>query len=72
MVVNFLHGNGMNYSIVATIIISKKFVNIGNKSCLFVCYKEQIDIELWMVEAVATLNASFSRMVEGKIRGKIW
>jgi hypothetical protein len=29
---------------------------MGRKSCLFVCYGEQICIELWMVEGVAALK----------------
>ncbi len=46
---------------------------MGRKSCLFVCYVEQIDVELWMAKEVAALNGGFhSRMVENMIRSKIW
>ncbi len=72
MVVNFLHANGENYFIVATIIVSRKFVSMGRKSCLFVCYGEQICTKLWMVEGATALNGGLrSRMVEGKIRSRI-
>ncbi len=71
--VNFLHINDINYFLlVATITISRKLVSMGKKSCLFVYYVELIDIELWMVEEVATLNDGLeSRMVERKIRRRI-
>ncbi len=70
MAVNFLHANGGNYSVAAIITISRKFVSIGRKSCLFVCYEEQIS-KLWMVEGAAALNGSLhNRMVDGKIRGE--
>jgi hypothetical protein len=70
--VNFLHANGGNYFVVATIIVSRKFVSMGRKSCLFVCYGEQICTELWMVEGAMTLNGGLChRIVEGKIRSRI-
>jgi hypothetical protein len=72
MAANFLHANNRNYFVVATIIVSRKFISMDRKSCLLMCYEEQIDIELWMVEGAATLNGSLhSRTVEGKIR-RIW
>jgi hypothetical protein len=71
MAVNFLHANGRNYFNTAAIIVSRKFVSLGRKSCLFVCYEKWIDTELWMVEGVAAFNGgSHSRTVEGKIRRK--
>ncbi len=72
MAVNFLHVNDGNYSVAIAITVSRKFVSMGRKSCLFVCYGEHICIELWMVEGVATLNGGLhSRTMEGKIRNKI-
>jgi hypothetical protein len=60
---NFLYVNNRNYSItvcffkiVATIIISRKFVRMGRKFCLFVYYVELISCELWMVEEGVPLN----------------
>ncbi len=51
------------------IIVSKKLVNMGRKSCLFVYYVELINIKLWMVEEVTTLNGGLeSRTVEGMVR----
>ncbi len=51
------------------IIVSKKLVNMGKKSCLFVYYVELINITLWMVEEVTTLNGGLeSRTVEGMVR----
>jgi len=51
------------------IIVSKKLVNMGRKSCLFVYYVELINITLWMVEEVTTLNGGLeSRTVEGMVR----
>jgi hypothetical protein len=55
-----------------TIIVSRKLVSMGRKSCLFVCYVKQIGTKLWMVEEAAALNGGLhSRTVEGKIRKKI-
>jgi hypothetical protein len=72
VVVNFLHANSGNYSVIVSITISRKFVSMGRKSCLFVCYEKQIGTELWMVEGVTTLNGGLhSRTVEGKIRRTI-
>ncbi len=72
MAINFLHANDRNYFVVITIIVSRKFVSMGIKSCLFVCYGEQICTELWMVEGVAALNGGLhSRTVEDKIISKI-
>jgi hypothetical protein len=72
MVVNFLHVNGKNYFIIVRlsiitiiIIVSRKLVNMGRKSCLFVYYVELIGTKLWMDEEVVTLNVGLeSRMVE--------
>jgi hypothetical protein len=45
---------------------------MGRKSCLFVCYGEQICTELCMVEGAAALNGGLrNRTVEGKIRSRI-
>jgi hypothetical protein len=56
----------------ATIIVSRKFVSMGRKSCLFVYYVKLINIELWMAEEATPLNDGLeSRMVECKIRRKI-
>ncbi len=42
---------------------------MGRKSCLFVYYVELINIKLWMVEEVTTLNGGLeSRTVEGMVR----
>ncbi len=76
--VNFLHVNGGNYfiivcffKIVAAIIISRKLVRMGKKSCLFVYYVELIGIELWMVEECATMNGGLeTRTIEGMIKGE--
>ncbi len=38
MAINFSYANDRNYSITATIIVSRRFVSMGRKSCLFVCY----------------------------------
>jgi hypothetical protein len=53
MAINFLHVNDINYSItvcffkiVVTIIVLKKLVRMGRKSCLFMYYVELIDTEL--------------------------
>jgi hypothetical protein len=72
MVVNFLHVNGENYFIIVClsiitiiIIVSRKLVNMGRKSCLFVYYVELIGTKLWMDEEAVTLNVGLeSRMVE--------
>ncbi len=63
MVVNFLHVNNGNYSIIicfsniaATIIISRKLVRMGRKVCLFVYYVELISTKLGMVEEGVALN----------------
>jgi hypothetical protein len=59
--------------LVATIIISRKLVSMGTKSCLFVYYVELINTELWMAKEATTLNGGLdSRAVEDKIRGRIW
>jgi hypothetical protein len=72
MAVNFVYVNNMNYSLIATITVSRKFVSMGRKFYLFVCYGKQICIELWMVEGATTLNGGLcSKTVEGKIRSKI-
>ncbi len=72
MVVNFLHAKSWNYFVTAVITVSRKFASMGRKSCLFVCYQEQICTELWMVEGVAALNGGLRRrIVEGKIRSRI-
>jgi hypothetical protein len=72
MAINFLHANDRNYFIIVTIIVSRKFVSMGRKSCLFVCYGGQICTELWMVEGVAALNGGLrSRTVESKIKSRI-
>jgi hypothetical protein len=76
MAVNFLHVNDRNYfviicffKIIAAIIVSRKLVRMGRKSCLFVYYVELIGTELWMVEEGVALNEGLkSRMVEGRIR----
>jgi len=76
MVVNFLHVNDGNYSIIvcfskitATIIVSRKLVRMGRKSCLFVYYVKLINIELWMVKECVALNGGLeNRTVESKIR----
>jgi hypothetical protein len=71
--VNFLHANNENYSVTTTIIVSRKFVSMGRKSCLFVCYDKQIGTEPWIVEGVATLNGGLhNRTMEGKIIRRIW
>jgi hypothetical protein len=58
--------------LVIAIIVSKKLVSMGRKSCLFVYYAELINIELWMAEEATTLNDSLERrMVEGMIRRRI-
>jgi hypothetical protein len=80
MVVNFLHVSDKNYFVIVcfskittTIIISKKLVNMGRKSCLFVYYVELIGTKPWMVKEAATLNGGLeSRIVEGRIRKRIW
>jgi hypothetical protein len=55
--------------LVAIIIVSRKLVSMGRKSCLFVYYVEFIDTKLWMVEEVAALNGGLkNRIVESKIR----
>jgi hypothetical protein len=70
--INFLHANGGNYYVIVAIIISRKFLSMGRKSCLFVCYGEQICFELWMVKGTAALNGGLhSRTVEDKIISKI-
>jgi hypothetical protein len=63
VVVNFLHVNGQNYSIivcfsniVATIIISRKLVRMARKFCLFVYYVKLISTKLGMVEEGVALN----------------
>ncbi len=72
MAINFLHTNNNNYFVIATIIISRKFVNMGRKNYLFVCYEGQIDTELWMAEGAMTFNGgSHSRTMEGKVRRRI-
>jgi hypothetical protein len=69
--VNFLHANSGNYFIIAATIVSRKFVSMGRKFCLFVYYEEQIGTKLSMVEEAATLNGGLhSRTVEGTIRRK--
>jgi hypothetical protein len=76
MVVNFLHVNDRNYSIVvcfskiATIIIvSRKLVKMGGKFCLFVYYVKLNGIELWMAEEGAILNGGLEIWtMEGRIR----
>ncbi len=58
--------------LIATIIVSRKVVSMGKKSCLFMYYVKLIGIELWMVEKVATLNGGLeTRTVEGMIRRRI-
>jgi len=55
--------------LVAIIIVSKKLVSMGRKSCLFVYYVELINTKLWMVEEVAALNGGLkNRTMEGRIR----
>jgi hypothetical protein len=45
---------------------------MGRKYCLFVCYREQVSIKLWMVEGVATVNGGLcGRTVENKIKSRI-
>jgi hypothetical protein len=52
--------------------ISKIFVNLGRKFCLFVYYVEQINNKQWTAEKTVALNGSmWSRMVEGKMKKKI-
>jgi hypothetical protein len=69
---NFLHANSGNYFIVVAITGLKKFVSIGRKSCLFVCYGKQIYTKLWMVEGAMTLNGGLChKAMEGKIRSRI-
>jgi hypothetical protein len=76
MVVNFLHVNDINYSIIvcfsktATIItISRKLVKMGGKFCLFMWYAELNGIELWMAEESAILSGGLEIWtVEGRIR----
>ncbi len=53
MAVNFLHVKDINYSItvcffkiVVTIIVLKKVLKMGRKSCLFLYYVELIDTKL--------------------------
>ncbi len=47
-------------------------MNMGRKSCLFLCYEEQIGTELWMAEEVVALNGGLhSRTLEGKIKRRI-
>jgi len=80
VVINFLHVNGGNYSIivcfskiVTTIIISIKLVRMGRKIYLFVYYVELIGIELWMGEEGAALNGGLEIWtVENRIRRGIW
>jgi hypothetical protein len=56
-----------------TIIVSRKLVNMGTKSCLFVYYVKLMDIELWIVEEATTLNGVLeSRTMEDGIRRRIW
>ncbi len=58
--------------LIATIIVSRKVVSMGKKSCLFMYYVELIGTELWMVEEAATLNGGLeSRTMEGMIRRRI-
>ncbi len=53
----------------AAINVSRKLVNMGRKSCLFMYYVELIDIKLWMDEEAMALNGGIkSRMVEGRIK----
>jgi hypothetical protein len=71
--VNFLHANSENYSVTIIIIVSRKFVSMGRKSCLFVCYDKHIGTEPWMVEGATTLNGGLhNKTVEGKIIRRIW
>jgi hypothetical protein len=76
VVVNFLHVNGINYSIniyfskiATTITASRKLVKTGRKFCLFVYYVELIGTKLWMAEEGVTLNGGLEIWkVEGRIR----
>jgi hypothetical protein len=55
--------------LIATINVSRKLVNMGRKSCLFMYYVELIDTKLWMDEEAMTLNGSIeSKLVEGRIK----
>ncbi len=72
MAINFLRANDENYFVTISITISRKFVRMGRKTCLFVCYEEQIGTELWMVEGAVALNGGLhSRTVEGNRRRTI-
>jgi hypothetical protein len=52
--------------LVVAIVVSRKLVNMGRKSCLFVYYVEPINTKLWMVEEVVALNGGLeNRTVEG-------
>jgi len=54
--------------LVATIIVLRKLVSMGRKSCLFLYYVELIDTKLWMVEEAMTLNEGLeNRTVESRI-----
>jgi hypothetical protein len=56
----------------AAIIVSRKLVSMGRKSCLFVYYVELIGTKLWMAKEATTLNGGLeSRTMEGKIRRRI-
>ncbi len=69
--------NGKDDSIICllaiVIIDSRKLVNMGRKSCLFVYYVELIDTKLWMAKEVMKLNGGLeNKTVEGKIRRGIY
>jgi hypothetical protein len=57
---------------VTAITVSRRFVSMGRKLCLFVYYVEQIDNKQWMAKEVAALNGGMeNKMMEGKIRRRI-
>jgi hypothetical protein len=63
MTVNFLHVNSRNYAhwlLAVAIIVSKRLVSMGRKSCLFMYYVELVDIKLWMVEEARALNGGLA------------
>jgi hypothetical protein len=56
----------------AAIIVSRKLVSMGRKSCLFVYYVELIGTKLWMAKEATALNGGLeSKTMEGMIRKRI-